>query len=260
MHHLAPSDDRIPIVLLHSLGTDSTLWRHQIPLLKVHGPVLTPETRGHGTSPWPGSTSMADWVEDLDRTIRPVGPVHLVGLSMGGMQAVAYANAYPDMVLSLVVANSFACLPAEVARQRVSDAATAIQDHGIDQYADIYLSQTLTRDLSADDYNTLRDAIAGMHPDAYRASADITFHGDVTPQLTGITCPTLVLTGANDVKTPLSAAEVIADGITGARLSLIEDAGHLSCIENPLAFTREVAGFIEAAITVSPLPRTGLSS
>lgn len=239
-----PEQMQTPIVLLHSLGTDSQLWRHQIAAFDAIGPVVAFDSRGHGTSPWPGSTSMQEWVFDLHRDIAAIGPVHLVGLSMGGMQAVAFAAEHPDLVQSLTIANSFAVLPSEVAGSRVAAAERAISEGGISAYADTYLAETLTKPMAADDYAVLRDSISGTSEEAYLASAVATFNGDVTGYLAGIRCPTLALTGDKDQKTPLAVLQRIADGINNCQLAVIENAGHLSCIENPAAFNREVGRFL----------------
>lgn len=239
-----------PIVLLHSLGTDATLWHHQIRLFERIGPPLAPESRGHGAEPWPGTAGIDEWVADLHAVIGPLGPVHLVGLSMGGMQAIAYAANHPDCVRSLVVANAFAYLPEEIAERRIADAVEAIDAHGMDAYAHTYLEQTLTTTLARSDYGKLHAAIASMSPEAYQGSARATFLGDVRPFLPSIECPTLVLTGDQDQKTPMSSAELIASGIRGARVEVVERAGHLSCIENPFAFNREVVQFIRTAAGV----------
>jgi 3-oxoadipate enol-lactonase len=113
-------------------------------------------------------------------------------------------------------------------------------------YADRYLEQTLTRRVDDADHDALRGAIASMHPQAYLQAAETTFRADLRPSLTGITAPCLVVAGELDEKTPLARSEELVAGIDGATLAVVPAAGHLSCIENPGAFTSTVRGFLHA--------------
>ncbi|CAM3177275.1 alpha/beta fold hydrolase [Prescottella defluvii] len=236
--------ERPTVVLLHSLGTDRTLWRHQVPALSPHYRVLTPESRGHGESPWFGSVSIDEWTADLRALIEPLGAVHLVGLSMGGIQSIAFAAAHPELVRSVVIANSFARLPIDVADARVEASTRAVAEEGMAAFAKEYLDQTLTRELDQADYAALLDSIAGVAPDAYLGSVEATFRADVIPMLEKVTCPSMVVVGDRDAKIPAARTAEIVDGLGGAPLEVIPDAGHLSCIENPTRFNQVIAGFL----------------
>ena len=64
-----------------------------------------------------------------------------------------------------------------------------------------------------------------------------------------ITCPTLVIVGEEDGTTPPSEARFMAQGIPGARLSIIPGAGHISNLEQPDLFNQEVAKFVEELLS-----------
>ncbi len=63
---------------------------------------------------------------------------------------------------------------------------------------------------------------------------------DSLPTLPSITCPTLVLVGANDQLTPVTESEIIHDGITGSELVVIPGCGHLSTMEMPKVVTQHL--------------------
>ena len=65
---------------------------------------------------------------------------------------------------------------------------------------------------------------------------------DSRPHLEGIRCPTLVLAGRQDQIMPVEVLKELADGIPGARLTVIEDCGHMAAIEQP---ARVLAAFVE---------------
>jgi non-heme chloroperoxidase len=67
---------------------------------------------------------------------------------------------------------------------------------------------------------------------------------DSTPLLAGITCPTLVVVGDQDQITTADVARRLHARIPGAELAVIEEAGHLSSLEQPVAFNAALAGFL----------------
>jgi pimeloyl-ACP methyl ester carboxylesterase len=75
---------------------------------------------------------------------------------------------------------------------------------------------------------------------------------DATPLLAGITVPTLVVVGDEDVLTPPREAHALAAAVPGARLVEIPDAGHVSCWERPDAFAAALADFLAALPAESP--------
>lgn len=236
--------ERPTVVLLHSLGTDHRLWRHQINNLATHYEVSTPDSRGHGNSPRGGAVIIDAWTEDLHGVIEEHGPVHLIGLSMGGLQAIAFAAKHPELVRSVTIANSFARLPVDVADARIENSAESITRHGMAAFAKDYLDQTLTQPLDNSDYAVLFDAISTMSAEAYLASATATFRADVVPLLDAITCPALVVTGELDAKIPSERTAEIVGGLTDAQHEIIPRAGHLSCIENPRHFNTVITSFL----------------
>src|SRR5690606_20582878 len=98
--------DGPPILLLHSLGTDHRLWTPQLTPLADDFRVVAPDSRGHGGSGWTGELDLDDWTDDLARVLDhlDLAQVALVGVSMGGVQALAFALRHPRRVRALVLA------------------------------------------------------------------------------------------------------------------------------------------------------------
>jgi pimeloyl-ACP methyl ester carboxylesterase len=71
---------------------------------------------------------------------------------------------------------------------------------------------------------------------------------DSTPTLAQIAAPTLILHGAQDQLIPLKEAEAMRDAIPGARLVVIEQAGHLLGRENARMFNKAVKRFLDTLI------------
>ena len=75
---------------------------------------------------------------------------------------------------------------------------------------------------------------------------EYTIRPDAAPYLADIAAPTLVVVGNEDTPTPVADARSLVEGITGARLEIIDGAGHLSNLERPEAFTSALTRFLAA--------------
>jgi len=98
-----------PILLIHGLGSGARDWEMQAPFLSEKFQVVTVDVRGHGQSDKPpGPYSIPLFAADTIELIRSldIAPVHIVGISMGGMIAFQVAVDAPEMVKSLVIVNS----------------------------------------------------------------------------------------------------------------------------------------------------------
>ncbi|GEL26290.1 3-oxoadipate enol-lactonase [Pseudonocardia sulfidoxydans NBRC 16205] len=239
-----------PVVLMHSLGADGRMWDAVVERLRPGRDLVVPDSRGHGRSPGGLTVSVEGWVEDLDALLAElaIDTVSLVGVSLGGIQAVAFAAAHPGRVRSLVVADSFVELAPDVAATKIAQLAGQADTLPMAEVADRYVADTFA-DPVPPGAETVRRAIAAMTPGDYAAAVRACFGVRITHLLPRVAAPTLVLWGDRDAKTPRALSETIRDGIAGARLAVVPDAGHLSNIDNPGAFARLAAEFLDESVT-----------
>jgi pimeloyl-ACP methyl ester carboxylesterase len=160
---------------------------------------------------------------------------HLVGASMGGMIAQTIAARRPDRVLSLTsimssTGSRISGQPALRTYHRFLRPVSRDRQRYIDQAADLFHwigSPGFDRDEA-----TFRDLLGrmydrGHHPSATsRQLAAILASGNRTPELRGITAPTLVIHGTNDRLIAPSGGRATARAVPGARLLMIEGMGH----------------------------------
>jgi 3-oxoadipate enol-lactonase len=242
------------VVLLHSLGASAEMWLDQVEALRDRFRVLTPDSLGHGDSTKGGPISVNSWVQDLVEFIedRSGVPVHLVGLSMGGIQSLGLAQRHPGLVKSLTLANTFAVLNKEAAQAKIEQIEHDVRVQGMEQYATTYLDATLTQDIPGRRRETLRRAIASVPTEAYLDSARATFTADLSSGLADISVPTQVITSDSDFKTPKELSLFMQRQIAGASLVTIPGAGHLSNMEQPRIFTAHVETFILSVANATP--------
>jgi pimeloyl-ACP methyl ester carboxylesterase len=107
----------LPVVLLHSFGGDSGQWASQLSHLRHQRRALAIDLRGHGKSASPRDLdyAVASFAKDVDAVVNALGlkRVVLVGHSLGGAVAIAYAGAHPNRVAGLVLVGAPGRVPPE---------------------------------------------------------------------------------------------------------------------------------------------------
>lgn len=241
------------VVLSHALGCDLSMWDGVAAALQDRYTVLRYDQRGHGKTPaTAGAYGMDDLADDAAELIRAqgAGPVHFVGLSMGGMTAQALAARHPGLVRSIVVANSAASYD-EAARAMWQARIDTVLANGVPPIADGALQRWFTPEFRADLANggaarvaRLRAVLEATPAEPYAAACAAVAGIALDEGNARIACPTLVIAGSRDEATPPAMSQAIADRIPGARLASL-DAAHLSAVEQPEAFARLLTEFWE---------------
>jgi 3-oxoadipate enol-lactonase len=246
------------VVLSHALGCDVTMWDGVAALLDKRYTVLRYDARGHGQSGVPpGPYTMDMLADDAARLITEEvgGPVHFVGLSMGGMTAQALAARHPALVSSITIANS-AMFYEDAAKAVWLARMATVRAQGMEAIADGAMQRWFTPEFradigvgglagGADRVATLRARLVANDPDAYAFACEAVAHIDFRASNPVLVCPTLVIGGMRDDATPVAMSQAIADSIARAQLVTL-DAAHLSAVEQPVAFAQLLTEFLES--------------
>lgn len=254
--HFEEQGEGDPLVLIMGIGYDSSIWKlHQAGALARHFRVVTFDNRDAGrSSRASGPYTIADMADDVAGLLDTIGigRTHLLGLSMGSMIAQEFALRHPDRLDRLVLCGSGA-----------APARSAFDPIGIwswvktrDATGEAFAAQQFVWLFSPGflrDEMAVRQTIAMLasnpHPvdaAAYSRQAQAYVRHDALDRLPGITAPTLVITGEQDLLTPPWISEEVASAIPGARLEIIRGAGasHLVMLERPDEFNRLVTTFL----------------
>jgi 3-oxoadipate enol-lactonase len=244
---------KAPVVLLHSAGLDLTYWDTQLEALRRHHDVVALDLPGHGRS---GGQAEDITIDSVTEAIAGViaglggGPVHVVGLSVGGLVAQSMALARPELVRSLVLIDTAARFPADGQAAMRARAATARQEGMAAVLAGLLGHWFLPGTLAQRPHLTDRAIKTLLHddPEVHAALWEMIAGFDVADRLPAVMAPTLVLVGEHDPSSPVRSAQHLSDSIPHARLHIVPDAAHLSPIENPDAVTGHIDAFL-AAVT-----------
>lgn len=235
------------IVFIHSLGADFSMWRDQFAAFEKRYCCIAFDLRGHGGSSYTGPFSVGDLAMDLKAGLDQIGihETHIVGIAMGGPIAFSFAAEWPDMVRSLVIANSFVDMR-DAAMGRIDATKKRLEGMSMFEFGKEYAATRLMPDTPRDLFVELAEAIAEVEPEAYIDTLRAIFESEFTAELSKVDAPTLVLFGDEDTVTPEHHSVMIRDGIKGAVMQVIAGAGHLSNLDKPDEFNAAIAKFLEA--------------
>ncbi|MBV8775296.1 MAG: alpha/beta fold hydrolase [Deltaproteobacteria bacterium] len=239
------------VMLMHGIGGNRSNWHDQLLPFAAHFHAVTWDARGYGESDdYEGALDFADFGRDLARVLDyfEAPRAHLVGLSMGGLIAMDFYDRYPERVATLTICDSlpgFSHLSAEQRKEFVrlrqepllagkepEDIAPAVAETLIGKSAQVGSFDRLVASMSA------------LHKQSYLKTIAGTANHARAFELEKIAVPTHVVVGDEDRLTPPEMSRQIAARIAGARLTVIEGAGHVSNIEQPAKFNRAVLEFL----------------
>jgi 3-oxoadipate enol-lactonase len=238
-----------PLVLLHGLGSSHEDWLMQIPAFSPHYHVIAADCRGHGDSEKPpGPYSIPMFASDILALLDQLAldPVHLLGISMGGLVAQQMVLDAPDWIRSLVLVNTFSHLQADGLGDWIAllRRIVALRFRNMEQVGHVVArqlfpkaEQALLREMTAQRW-------AKNDKRAYQAATMAIWRFDVTERLGEIDCPTLIVAGENDGTVAPRHREVLHRNIAGSQLAVIPDSTHATPIDQPQAFNQIVMDFL----------------
>lgn len=238
------------LVFAHGAASDGREWRPQLDGLADELCVVAWDEPGAGrSSDVPPDFGLGDYARCLAAVIEAVGrvPAHVGGLSWGGIVAQELYRLRPDLVASLILADTYAgwkgSLPEEERRLRVEGLRATLQAPADDfdpVFPGLYADGPPARFAAL-----IEQVKAAVRPSSLRAllaMADVD-QRDLLPQ---IAVPTLLLWGEHDARSPLRVARQFQDAIPETTLVVIPGAGHMSNLEQPERFNDAVRAFCRA--------------
>jgi 3-oxoadipate enol-lactonase len=246
------AEGRGPLLLfLHGIGGNRSNWRDQLPVFAAEVTAVAWDARGYGGSDdYEAPLDFGDFSHDLLRVLDHFGAdrAHLCGLSMGGRIAMDFHDRHPERVASLTLCDSqpgFVNMPAEKRREfiRLRQEPLRAGKSPADIAPEVARSLIGPRAVPGA-LERLIESMGALHKESYLKTIEASFLYERSPALEGIRVPTHVVVGADDRLTPPDLARAMAARIPAARLTVIEEAGHLANIEQPERFNAAVLGFL----------------
>lgn len=238
-----------PLVLLsNSLMSDHSMWDANVPALKDRYQLLRYDTRGHGqTTVTPGPYSISQLADDAVGLLDAlgIGKAHIMGLSMGGMIAQQIGARYSERVLSLLLCDTASEMPP---RSMWEERFAIARSQGIAGLVDGTIKRWFTPafiDRAPEQIAKVRKMILATPVEGYLNCASAVRDMAQTTMLLKIKAPTLVMTGRLDPACTVDQSTVLHRMIDTSKMVVLEDAAHLSNIEQPEAFNRAICDFLD---------------
>jgi pimeloyl-ACP methyl ester carboxylesterase len=219
-------------VLLHGFPLDHHLWDEALPLLEDKFEVILPDLRGFGESTTVDSPySMDDYAADIAGLLDALGlqKAAIVGHSMGGYVALAFARLYPERVRGLGLVSSQVLADAPERKEGRYKSAADVAANGIGS-----MVETMTPKFTTDEelQSYARASMERQQPVAYigalKAMAE---RIDSTPLLSTFHFPVVIIHGDSDALIPIDRAREIKAALPHAHLVEIQGAGHMPMME-----------------------------
>ncbi|MEF9897351.1 MAG: alpha/beta fold hydrolase [Pseudomonas sp.] len=247
-----------PVVLIHGVGLNKEMWGGQIVGLASDYRVIAYDMLGHGQSPRPqpgcGLPGYAEQLAELlDHLQFPQATI--IGFSMGGLVARAFALHYPQRLSALVVLNSVFDRSVEQRAGVIARTAQAAE-HGPDANAEAALARWFSREYQAANpaqIAALRQTLASNDPQGYLTTYELFATQDMyrAEDLGSIQAPCLIATGEWDLGSTPDMTRQLARRIPGAQSVVLAEQRHMMPVESPRLVNQMLRDFLGHAQTLS---------
>jgi pimeloyl-ACP methyl ester carboxylesterase len=239
--------DGPPLVLVHGAAGDAREWRPQITGLSDDFTVIAWDEPGAGrSSDLPGAFGLAGYAAALAALMETLSaPAHVCGLSWGGTVTLELYRLRPELVATLVLADTYAgwkgSLPGDEVRARVASVKRMLNGPAGGFRSTL---PGLFAGKPPEDVVALLDAVAAdVRLNSVEIALETIAAADLRHVLPRITVPTLLVWGELDARSPLNVARQFARLIPHAQLVVIPGAGHMSNLERSHEFNAAVRAF-----------------
>jgi 3-oxoadipate enol-lactonase len=236
------------LVFINSLGCDLHIWDRVAPSFNERYQVLRYDKRGHGRSDVPaGPYTIRDHSSDLASLLQALGieSAALVGISVGGLIAMDFALQHPEQPRSLILSDT---APKIGTTEGWEERIRLVREQGMSAIAETIASRWFTpvfKEGSPSEYHGYLEMLSHTSPEGYAATCAALRDADLRAAVPAIAAPALALVGAADQTVTPEATHTWAARLPNARVTVIENAAHLPCIEQPGAVVEAIQGFFE---------------
>jgi 3-oxoadipate enol-lactonase len=244
----------IPLLFIHGYPLSRKIWLPQVTNLTGNASLVSVDLRGHGESyPFDGSYSMELLAEDCKRLLDEVNvttPALICGLSMGGYVTLTLYRKYPLLFAGMILTSTRAGGDSPEGKANRDKSIKNVNEHGVAFIADGMLPKLvspLTADLDPDLMNTIHDIMLETSVNGVvGALQGMRDRPDSTNLLSQISCPVLIIHGADDQLIPVHEAELMNQQIPNSKLVVLPKSGHLLNLEQPDQYNQAIRDFIQS--------------
>ena len=242
------------LLFVHGIGGNRTNWSQQLEFFAPRFRAVALDVRGWGLSEdYDGALDFDDVTADIVRVLAHLGAAdcHIVGLSMGGLIAQHVLWRQPHIVRSAVFADTSAGPGEEHDAQWIEEFLRLRRAPLLSGLTPADIAPTVARSLAAPNApasstKRLEESIAALHKESYLKALDYVSNYKRKLDHAQVSVPVHVMVGEFDQLTPPAQARSLAARFGHCAVSVVPAAGHLSNMDNPAAFNRQLDAFLSS--------------
>jgi 3-oxoadipate enol-lactonase len=242
-----------PIICLHGYPFDKTMWQGQLDYLKSSNRIIACDIRGFGKSTDEDSHLSIDlFSEDLIAFMDKlnIDKAIVCGLSMSGFIALNALNRFPNRFEALILCDTQCIADTVEVKEKRYRIIDDIGVNGVTDFNEGFIKSVFHKD----SITNKKELVEQLRSVVFSNSKHIISQGlvalaersETCSTLNMITVPTLIICGREDEVTPLAQSEFMHATIKGSILHVIDDAGHVSNLEQPDEFNKHLLDFLTA--------------
>jgi 3-oxoadipate enol-lactonase len=240
------------IIFIHGFPFNKSMWDAQLEAFAGKHRVIAFDLRGFGASEsGPEKMSIDLFASDLIQFIDVLGTgkVTACGLSMGGYVLMNAVSRAPEKFSRIILADTQCIADSEEGKVKRLKAIEKVNADGLEAYAEgyvqnVFAKSSIEKKISAVDH--AKKMITGTTQKTVTSTLQaLADRKETCNNLKNVKIPALIICGREDTVTPLSQAELLNNTIAGSTLRIIENAGHMSNLENPAEFNKAVQEFLK---------------
>lgn len=248
----------LPLILLHGIGSNASAWAGQFAGFAAGRRVVAWNAPGYANStPLPmARPAPEDYGASLIALLDALAIERavLVGQSLGAIMATAAALRRPDRFAGLVLASpasGYATPANAVLPERVAERIAEVERLGPFGLAGRRAHRLLTARATSDARALVHRVMCEVDVEGYSQASRMLAHADLAGMVAGLTMPTLVMWGDEDIITPPAGCARIAAAVPDRRTAVLPGLGHAFATEAPAIFNQALAAFLAELETVT---------
>jgi pimeloyl-ACP methyl ester carboxylesterase len=248
----------IPVIFLHGFPFDKSMWKGQLDNLKVLNRIIALDIRGFGKStdqetPLSIDLFSEDLIAFMDKL--NIKKAIVCGLSMGGFIALNAIKKFPKRFEALILCDTQCVADTIEVKENRYKAIEQISQNGVTEFNEKFIKNIF----HPDSITTKTELVENLSSIVFANSKEIIIAGltalaersETCSSLIAISIPTLIICGREDTVTPLGQSEFMRRHIEGSSLKIIDNAGHVSNLEQPEEFNKYLCNFLNSLDSVS---------
>jgi len=237
-----------PVLFLHGYSDSWHSYESVLPLLphNIHAFVIT--QRGHGNSSRPSKEyTMAHFANDIAGFVKKLklGPVIIVGHSMGGTVVQRFVIDHPELVKGFILVGSFATYNNEVIAELYKD-VLKLTDPVDRSFVIAFQKSCIAKPIPQESFNTYVNESLKLPARVWKSVLTELLPVDYTTELKKVDKPSLILWGDSDAIVYQKDQDMLVNAIQNSRLVVYKGIGHSVHWEEPARFAKDLVEFINS--------------